>query len=236
MKRGLSEIEALEVIRRSVDLAVDARNAFWSEPANREGRLRPLVAASVGPYGAFLADGSEYTGDYDIGKDELYEFHRARWQVLAESEADLLACETIPSHREAEVLLKLLRETPERWAWLSFSCRNGTHISDGSPLFDVARACDAEPRVAAFGINCVAPEIVSDLIAGARQATTKPLIVYPNSGELYDAVSKTWSAPPGPIDWEIAAAEWTRLGVSGIGGCCRVGPRAITRIRSAIKA
>jgi homocysteine S-methyltransferase len=231
-RRGLSEVEVIEIIRGSVRLAAEARDAFWSEPANREGRLRPLVVASIGPYGAFLADGSEYTGDYDISDDELYEFHRTRWHLLAESEADLMACETIPSRREAHVLLRLLRETPARWAWLSFSCRDTSHISDGSRLVDVARDCDAEPRVAAVGINCIPPEVASDLMAEAQQGTTKPLIVYPNSGETYDAVSKTWSTGPSPIDWQEAAAEWVRLGASGVGGCCRVGPEQIAGVRS----
>ncbi|MEE9534822.1 MAG: homocysteine S-methyltransferase, partial [Acidimicrobiia bacterium] len=111
-KRGLSDAKGVELLRRSVRLAVEARDAFWSEPSNRQGRLRPLVAASVGPYGAFLADGSEYTGRYDIDDDDLDAFHRSRWHVLADSQADLLACETIPSQREAGVLLQLLRETP----------------------------------------------------------------------------------------------------------------------------
>ena len=231
-KRGMSEGEALEVISQSVRLAVEARDAFWSEPANRKGRVRPLVAASVGPYGAFLADGSEYTGDYDLSDGELYKFHRARWHLLAESEADLLACETIPSRREASVLLRLLRETPAHWAWLSFSCRDDAHVSDGSRLVDVARDCDAEPRVAAVGINCTAPEYVSNLISEARQGTTKPLIVYPNSGEMYNAKTKTWSTGPSPIDWEEAAADWVRLGASGVGGCCRIGPEQIAGVRS----
>ena len=230
-KRGLSDAEALEGIRQAVRLTVEVRDACWSEPSHREGRLRPLVAASVGPYGAFLADGSEYTGDYAIDDEELYEFHRTRWHLLAESDADLMACETIPSQREADVLLRLLRETPARWAWLSFSCRDASHLSDGSRLVDVARACDAELGVAAVGINCTSPELISDLIAEARKGTAKPIFVYPNSGETYDAASKTWSAGPLALDWGSVAAEWAGLGAAGIGGCCRVGAAVIVEIR-----
>ena len=230
-KRGLSDSDGAELLRESVRIAVGARDAFWSEPHNREGRHRPLVAASVGPYGAFLADGSEYTGAYGIDDAELYAFHHDRWHILADSEADLLACETIPSEREARVLLQLLRETPGRWAWLSFSCCDDAHLCDGSRLADVARACDSEVGVAAVGINCTAPELVSHLIIEARGATEKPIIVYPNSGEQYNVVRRAWEGAPAPVDWAEASVEWSRLGAAGIGGCCRVGPDDIAEIR-----
>jgi homocysteine S-methyltransferase len=230
-KRGLSDIEGVELLRRSVGLAVEARDVFWSECGGQRDRLRPLVAASVGPYGAFLADGSEYTGRYSIDDDDLHAFHQRRWHILAASQADLLACETIPSRREANVLLQLLREGPARWAWMSFSCRDEAHLSDGSRLVDVARDCDAEPRVAAVGINCTSPEFISPLITEVRKGTGKPVIVYPNSGERYDSEHRIWVGAPQQVDWEEASVEWARLGATGIGGCCRVGPREIARMR-----
>ena len=233
-KRGLSNSAAAALLTQSVDIAVEARDQFWSDERNHPHRLRPLVAASIGPYGAFLADGSEYLGKYDIDEGELYAFHKDRWQVLANTKADLLACETIPSRREAGVLLRLLQETPHRWAWLSFSCRDATRISDGSSLADVARECAAEERVAAIGINCTSPEFVSSLIAEARQATDKPIIVYPNSGEEYDVATKEWVGSPQVIDWAQAFDEWTRLGAVGIGGCCRIGPQEIATVRQQV--
>ena len=230
-RRGISETQGIDLLHQSVRLAVNARDTFWSESANRPGRRRPLVAASVGPFGAFLADGSEYTGAYQIGDTDLYEFHRTRWQVLAESAVDLLACETIPSRQEAGVILRLLRETPGRWAWLSFSCRDTAHMSDGTRLADVVRLCDSTPNVAAVGINCTRPEFIAPLLTELRQETVKPFIVYPNSGERYDARSRTWSAQPSRIDWREAAAEWGQLGATGVGGCCRVGPAQIADLR-----
>ncbi len=230
-KRGLSDVRGVELLKDSVRLALEARDEFWSDPGNREERARPLVAASIGPYGAYLADGSEYTGNYGIGELELYEFHKTRWQIFAASQADLLACETIPSGPEARVLLQLLRETPNRAAWLSFSCRDGAHLWDGSRLSDMARLCDAEPRVAAVGINCTSPELISPLIKEAKKGTDKPIIVYPNSGEQYEVEHRRWTGASSQIDWEEAAAEWARLGATGIGGCCRVRPEDIARIR-----
>ena len=231
LARGLTEARSLDLLRQSVRLASDVRDTFWSNPGNRGTRLRPLVAASIGPYGAFLADGSEYTGDYEIGEEELGSFHRVRWRTLAASEADVLACETIPSRSEAGVLLGLLRETPNRWAWVSFSCRDGRHLSDGGRLVDAARDCDAEAGVAAIGINCTAPKFVSSLIGEARRGTAKPVMVYPNSGEKYDAVGKRWHASPYDVDWGEAAAEWVRAGASAVGGCCRISPEQIADLR-----
>ena len=233
-KRGMSRTEAIELLRQSVGLAVEARDQFWSDPANQTGRLRPFVGASVGPYGAFLADGSEYTGNYDIDDKELYLFHKERWDLLVESAADILACETIPSQREALVLLKLLRETPQRWAWLSFSCRDGSHLNDGSAIGEVAGHCDAQPNIAAVGINCTSPEFIPSLIQAVRKATTKPVIVYPNSGETFDARRKTWDGARPSIDWEAEPIEWVRLGAAGVGGCCRVGLEEVATIRRSL--
>ncbi len=229
--KGLTYDRASEVLGRAVDLAVEACDAFWSDVENRDQRLRPMVAASVGPYGAYRADGSEYTGAYGLSDDELLDFHEGRWRILAESAADLMGCETIPSLQEAEVLLELLRRTPDRWAWMSFTCRDGAHLSDGSPLAAAARICDTGTRVAAVGINCTRPELVSELISVVRNATEKPIIVYPNAGGRYDAARKTWEGDTPRHDWPALVAHWRDLGASVIGGCCRVGPADISRIR-----
>ena len=166
-----------------------------------------------------------------IDRNGLLEFHRRRWEFLAVSGADLIACETIPSRPEAGVLLGLLRDTPDRWAWMSFSCRDGTHLSDGSRLAEAAEECEAEPRVAAVGINCTSPEFIASLIAEARKGTAKPILVYPNSGERYNARTKSWAAAPCQVNWKELSGEWARLGAAGIGGCCRVGPPQIAEIR-----
>lgn len=230
-RRGLDNLAALDLLRRSVRLAVEARDEFWNDPANRAGRLRPLVAASIGPYGAFLADGSEYTGRYGVSDHELFDFHRERWHILAASGADLMGCETIPSLRETRILLELLGETGAAWAWMSFSCCDARHLCDGSPLVQAARLCDAEERVAAVGVNCVAPERVPALIGELRKTTQKPIMAYPNSGERYDADTKAWSEPGSRLNWGDAAAEWYHHGASVIGGCCRVGFAVIAEIR-----
>ncbi len=230
-RSGFTEEESVELLNHSVELALDARDQFWANGKNRVGRLKPLVAASVGPYGAFLADGSEYTGDYGLSVEELRDFHWPRWHVLAGTEADLLACETIPNLPETRALLELLRSTPHRWAWLSFSCRDDGSLRDGTPLREVAELCEREEQVAAVGVNCVAPEWVPRLLQELRRGTTKPLLVYPNSGETYDAVEKVWRDAPTPEVWETAPLEWVSEGASVVGGCCRTAPETIKALR-----
>jgi len=229
-KQGLSDEEAVALLRRSVELACAARDDFWDRaPA---GRLRPLVAASVGAYGAYLADGSEYTGRYDLDEAGLTEFHRRRFRILAASGADLLACETLPSGPEARALLRLLGESPGAWAWFSFTCRDEIHLSDGTPLAEMAAELDGARQVVAVGVNCTAPRFIPALISELRRSTRKPVVVYPNSGETYDAERKAWSDLASPPDFGQLSSVWFDRGASLVGGCCRTGPRHIRQIRS----
>ncbi|MCA9873752.1 MAG: homocysteine S-methyltransferase [Anaerolineales bacterium] len=231
MAQGMTRAEAVRLLNLSIELAVQARDEFWAEEANRAGRLRPLVAASVGPYGAYLADGSEYRGDYDLDEDGLYAWHAPRWQLLAASAADLLACETLPSLAEARALARLLAETPERMAWFSFTGRDGQQISDGTPIAACAAYLDQFPQVAAIGINCTPPRFIPDLIREVFRVTKKPIIVYPNSGETYDVDRKQWFGESVPAEFGTFSREWRKLGASCLGGCCRTRPAHIRQIR-----
>ncbi len=235
-KRGFTEREAEDLLRRSVDLALQARDDFWNDATHHRGRLRPLVAAGVGPYGAFLADGSEYTGEYGLDEDALVAFHRRRLEVLSECGADLLACETVPSLPESRALARLLEEVPGPPAWLSFCCRDARRLGDGSDLAAVARALDACERIVAFGVNCVAPRHVPGLIARLRGATAKPIAVYPNSGEVWDAAGRCWKDDAESVDFGAASVAWRQAGARLIGGCCRTGPRDVREVRSRLLA
>ena len=231
LQRGLTETQAIELLRLTVQLAQEARAEFWTL-GKEKGQLRPLIAASIGPYGAYLANGAEYTGDYDLDEAGLVDFHRPRWQILAESEADLLACETIPSLVEARALLRLLRETPNRFAWFSFSCRDGRSLSDGTPITECAALLGHEPQVVAVGINCTPPRFIPQLIHELFAVSQKPIIVYPNSGETYDAVAKRWHGLSIPAEFGTYSREWRKAGAALIGGCCRTGPAHIQQIRA----
>ena len=233
---GLSDKESERLFRFAVELAAQERNRFWRDPANREGRRRPLVAASVGPYGAFLADGSEYTGDYAIDDAGLASFHWRRLDVLARAGADLLAVETIPSAREARVLRRLLERLESAPpAWISFTCRDGEHLSDGTPVDEIAADFADCSRVGWVGVNCTAPKHLAALIPKIRAASGKPVVAYPNGDGRYDPVRKVWEIPAEAPDLAQLAPEWRRLGAALIGGCCRTRPDDIGAIRQALK-
>jgi homocysteine S-methyltransferase len=233
MAAGLSEAQARELIVLAVTVAVEERDRYWQSlpEAERQMRLRPLVAASIGPYAAYKADGSEYTGDYDLDERGLLAFHRRRWALLAGSQADLLACETIPVFDEAKALAALLAQTPGRVAWFTFTCRDGQHIVDGTPIAECAAYLDAYEQAAGIGVNCTPPRYIPSLLEELRRATNKPLIVYPNSGEVYDVTHHLWHGEAVPAEFGTFSREWRKMGAAGIGGCCRTTPAHIRQIR-----
>jgi homocysteine S-methyltransferase len=233
---GIAPTAAAQLMRDAVSLGQAAREEFWARPQNRAGRLRPLIAASIGPYGAMLADGSEYRGNYALSDRELEAFHRPRLRVLAESGADLLACETLPCLREAVVLARLLQEFPSAAAWISFSCRDGAHTCEGERIADCVAQLNDFPQIVALGVNCTAPQYIAHLLQQMRGRTTKPLLAYPNSGELYDAAAKGWSAISGTKPFADAAPAWYAAGARLIGGCCRTGPADIAALKSSAEA
>ena len=211
-------------LRRAVELVTEAR-----AEANRPD---VLVATSLGPYGAALANGAEFTGDYGFASDNeefaaLVRFYEPRIAALADTEADLLAFETVPSLLEARAIVEALHRWPAVGAWLSFTCRDGAHVAHGEPLSNIARLLNREPQVLAVGVNCVAPVLVGSLLGELRAGTGKPLIVYPNSGEGWDAGSRCWLPAVDQVPWSELVRSWFAAGAQLVGGCCRTGPKEI---------
>ncbi len=231
---GIGRADALALMRRGVELAISARDMFAAEEraAGREpGRL--LVAGSVGPYGAMLADGSEYRGDYDPGAAGFEAFHRPRIEALVDAGADLLAMETIPTVREASILVGLAGEAGIP-AWLSYTTRDGEHTSAGEP-FDEALAIAAdEPAILAVGVNCSAPRHVRRVLERAAESTSKELIAYANRGDRWDAAARAWNDEPAETWDATEVATWASLGASWLGGCCGTGPADIARLAAAL--
>jgi homocysteine S-methyltransferase len=224
MAIGYDKPSARGLILKSVQLAEEARSRFLLLNPHA---TKPLIAASIGPYGAYLADGSEYRGDYVISDQELTDFHKPRINLLDNSTADILACETIPGFQEAKVLSEIL-ENVKKPAWISFSCKDGKHISDGTPIEQCAAYFANHPTVFAIGVNCTSPEFISALIRSIKtKSGNKKIVVYPNSGAVYHAESKTWSGLSDLSSCEIMVKEWMDLGADIIGGCCGVGPQQI---------
>ncbi|MER8011289.1 homocysteine S-methyltransferase [Streptomyces sp. NPDC094149] len=224
-KRGIGRERAAELLALSVESAREA-----ARRAAAKGVARPLwVAASVGPYGAMLADGSEYRGRYGLSVDELADFHRPRLEVLAAARPDVLALETVPDADEARALLRVVRGLGVP-AWLSYTV-DGEHTRAGQPLEEAfALAADVD-EVVAVGVNCCAPQDVDGAVRIAARVTGKPVVVYPNSGEAWDAGARAWAGRSSFTPEEVTG--WRASGARLIGGCCRVGPEAITGIAAA---
>lgn len=222
-EEGYSSDDAEDIMIKSVELAQEAIRRSKSEDDI-------LIAASLGPYGAYLADGSEYRGNYSISKDELIDFHAERLAFFNHSNADLLAFETIPSFEEAEVISDLLKESPKP-AWVSFSCHDDERINDGTPLSAAAAIFSEHPKVFAVGINCTHPKYISSLIDEIKGTVpSKQVLIYPNSGEVYDASTKTWLALSEPLDFANLTKKWVSQGANMVGGCCRIGPEHIAKL------
>ncbi|CEI82033.1 MULTISPECIES: homocysteine S-methyltransferase [Oceanobacillus] len=232
-KRGISEADARALMKKTVELAQQAREDYWMEK-KEAFRPYPLIAGSVGPYGAYLADGSEYIGNYGVSDSFLYEFHKPRIEALVEAGADLLAVETIPSLQEARVICDVLKEFPDISAWMTFSLRDAVHISEGTSLKECAEVLNACSQIAAVGVNCVTTEFVSDAVQALHASTQKPIIIYPNSGEHYNPETKTWNGD-NDVHMDAAAADWAKKGAKIIGGCCRTGPEDIRGIHKILR-
>ena len=227
MQLGLTKKNAEQFILKSLDLALKARQIYFEK--NRNGPS-VSIAASFGPYGAFLADGSEYTGDYHASEEQLIQFHKSRIDLLEQSAADFFAFETIPSLQELSVLSKLL-DMSSKPSWVSFSCKNEVYLNDGHKISKAASLLSNHPTIFAIGVNCTAPKFISDIIGTLKEyAPDKKIIVYPNSGEVYHAKTKSWYGVSDPEAFEKMALEWNEKGADIIGGCCRIGPEHISRI------
>ena len=220
---GIRQTEAAQLIRRSVRLAEQAR-ASCDDDTDR------WIAGSVGPYGASLADGSEYRGDYDLSVDELRVWHRPRIALLAESAVDILALETIPCLAEVEALLAEIDGSGQP-CWLSVTCA-GDRTRAGEPAVEAFSLTRDVEEIVAVGVNCIDPADGYALACTAIEAADKPVVIYPNSGERWDPLARAWT---GPARFQVKdVEEWISAGACLVGGCCRVGPAQIRGIRDLV--
>ena len=216
VRNGATTDEARTLVQTTTSLA---RQAVGDRSA-------VVVAASVGPYGALLADGSEYRGDYALSNGELVVFHRDRVRLLAETEPDWWSCETIPTAAEAVAMGLALSAVRRRPTWMSFTCRSGSHTFGGDRIEDAVVAALSACDLSAVGVNCTAPSHVPELLERIRRVTDLPLVAYPNSGQSWDADNKAWLGDPGATD----VTAWIAAGAEYVGGCCGVGPAQLARL------
>ncbi|KAJ6324079.1 hypothetical protein OIU76_011392 [Salix suchowensis] len=242
--KGLSEEEAESLLRRSVEIACEAREIYYDKSTTGSwdyiecgniSRRPVLIAASIGSYGAYLADGSEYSGKYgdSVSLETLKDFHRRRLQILLKSGADLIAFETIPNKLEAKAYAELLGEERVNIpAWFSFNSKDGINVVSGDSILECVSVADSCKQVVAVGINCTPPRFIHGLVLSIRKATSKPILIYPNSGETYNAELKQWTKSSGVVDDDFVSyiSKWREAGASLFGGCCRTTPNTIRAI------
>ena len=229
---GRAPQDAVEAAARALRASVAIAEKVRSEYQGGTPR-RIWIAASLGPYGAMLHNGAEYHGNYAASFDELVGFHRRRIAVIAETNADFLAFESIPSLEEAKAILTALHPYSDVPAYLSFTCKDGTRVSHGETLRECAEFLDKQPQVIGIGVNCSRPDLISSLIGELSQVSNKPIIVYPNSGEQWDAVHHCWRGDGQIQEFGELARSWRAGGAQWIGGCCRTGPEHVQAVADA---
>lgn len=219
-ENGYSPEEAKNLIEKSVKIFQSAREMWWEEEGKAMKRAWPLCLAGIGPYGAYLADGSEYRGKYSVSDDELRDFHRERIQILWDAGADLLLFETQPSLSEALIEAEIAEGMNADYI-VSFSCADGQKTFEGQPVRLCAeKLSQGHPHLRMLGINCTNPDYVCSLIYELRKSTSLPIIVYPNSGETYDPKTKTWNGQNSCKSFEDYALSYFKAGAVAVGGCC----------------
>ncbi|WP_085649932.1 homocysteine S-methyltransferase [Limosilactobacillus reuteri] len=226
IKNGYSKQEAHSLIQRAVALAKEARDEYQQETG-----IYNYVAGALGPYGAYLANGSEYTGDYHLSTVEYQQFHRPRLTDILTVGVDVIAIETQPRLDEVLAELDLVKElAPDTLCYVSFSLKDSTRLPDGTPLAVAARTVAKYPNVFAVGVNCIPLEEVTAAIETVHQVTDKPVIAYPNSSATYDPTTKTWSYPHGGRGLVDYLPQWLAAGLTIVGGCCTTTPQDIAAL------
>ncbi|CAM3136670.1 homocysteine S-methyltransferase [Leuconostoc rapi] len=227
--QGLSETKAYELIDSAVALAKSG--------LEKSHRNNGLIAGSVGPYGAYLANGAEYTGRYHLTEQAYQNFHRPRIARLIADGVDILALETMPNFEETKAIGHLLQqEFPTVEAYLSFATEDGDHLWDGTPLAGAVAYFETVVQIKAIGVNCTSPQNILPALEKIAPNTSKKIVVYPNAGDEYDPKTKRWVSQHGPINWAELVPLWQAAGASLIGGCCRTSPDDIQEIAQAVIA
>jgi homocysteine S-methyltransferase len=226
---GRSAEDAATALRQAVAIAENVRRSY----AARTPR-KIWIAASLGPYGATLHNGAEYHGNYDYRFEDLVEFHSRRLGVLAETTADFIAFETIPSGDEANAIVTALRRYPDLPASMTFTCKDSAHVAHGERLSDCGLLLDVEAQIIGIGVNCTNPKFIRALIGELIPVTHKPIIVYPNSGEHWDVEHGRWVGEGETEKFGALAVEWRRAGAEWIGGCCRTRPQHIRAVKRSL--
>jgi len=215
-----------------VKIAYDALKVFRESSPDMSNRPRPFLAASAGCYGAFLANGSEYRGDYHLEISDYKNFHKERVDILAEAGAEIIAFESFPSMEEAAAVAELMHEYSDLQYWIVFTVKDSVSTSHGDNFKECIQLLHKRKNIIAAGINCSAPELISPVLDSLDSDLKRNFAVYPNSGEHYHTDCSCWEDDPSFSDYGRLSGEWFKKGAVLIGGCCRTGPADIAKIKS----
>lgn len=229
---GYSRTEAVDLIAKSVRIAADSINLFRESSPDMSKRPEPFIAAAAGCYGSFLADGSEYRGDYHLEINGYKNFHRVRVDILAEAGAEIIAFETFPSMEEAAAVAELMDEYDNLSYWIVFTIQNPLLTSHGDNFKECIKLLSGKKNIAAYGVNCSPPEFVAPLLDSLDAGLKKKFVVYPNSGEYYNTDCSCWKDDATVGDYRKLSEEWYNKGARLIGGCCRTGPEDTFKIKN----
>ncbi len=224
VRAGYSAEEARDIIANSVRLARESVMVYLDSNEYDTSMPVPLVAASAGSYGAYLADGSEYRGDFSLSEDSFIDFHRERLEILIDAGADIIAFETVPSYDEAVAIAGLMDSYKDIEYWISFTVKDSETISCGRKFSECISMLRGRDNLVAAGINCSDPALITGLLKSSAGLNDKPFIVYPNSGEMYCTADHHWHGESRAVQLGSLAVEWASSGARIIGGCCRTGP------------
>ena len=235
-EHGYSEEEAENIIADSIRIFLEARDEWWESEGRAAGRAFPVCLAGIGPYGAYLADGSEYRGNYGVSDEVICEFHRRRLEIVKEAGAEIALIETQPSLNEALIAAGICEELDFDY-WISFSCRDGYRINEGDKISDCARVLsEGHPHLKMIGVNCSKPDYIASLIREIKSASDLPIGVYPNSGLIYDPETKTWTQPKNIMNFGAYALDYMQAGADAVGGCCTTDCEQIEQVVSVREA
>lgn len=234
-QRGYSIEEAESFIANSIYLLLEARKEWWESEGKKSGRIIPLAIASIGPYGAYLADGSEYTGNYDVTEANLRNFHKRRIEILKEAGAEIFGLDTFPNLTEAKICAEIFEELKVDF-YASFSFKNEKVTNSGNTILECVEGLNKYKKLKAIGVNCTKPKYITDIIKGYKKVTDLPIIVYPNSGEEYDPITKKWNGEKDLTIYTNWLNDWAEAGATIIGGCCGVTHEDINQIYKFFKS
>jgi homocysteine S-methyltransferase len=222
MDYSLNEIK--DVFKRSVNLVEQA-----IQETNIKREIK--IVGSYGPYGASLSNGSEYTGKYDTSDNIIMDYHIKNMNIIKELDIDIILYETIPCLREIEILSKLVEEYKKE-VWVSFTCNKDLEFRDGSSIIKACKILSSIEVISTIGINCFSPLLAEKAIKKLKDNSNKKILIYPNSGEIYNNKDKDWYGEK-YFDRSMIK-KWLALSPDIIGGCCRVGFEDIKNMRKEI--